>query len=300
MNDTLFMIFVIIFLSLFVLSFFLHFRKKSVIEKINQLTLKEKNDILDKLGQSFGYAYDPYQDIFTTRHDAFQKHFGYTKLFDLSAPYFNMIFDYETIYFNYDGRTWLIEMWKGQYGINTGCELGIYYADEIISPYKYNSTLFKVVEEKDMLPIALKLNRHPSAKNTGYQKLGQMKDRHWWLTIFKLGTFSKPEQLFVNISIGFKNYSMLQSFMESFTKTLPLSIYKINNRTVYFTFSKSERNYPFFKKIVRRIALTSCHLFCNWFHYITRPFAGSGEKVLYIYYYLPFTIRFLLKQIPKR
>ncbi|MBQ8802140.1 MAG: DUF4474 domain-containing protein [Tyzzerella sp.] len=267
--------------------------------KINELNVNEKDEILDRLGEPFGYAYEPNQDIFVSRRDAPQKLFGYTTAYDLSAPYFNMIFDYETIYFDYNNRTWLVEMWKGQYGINSGCELGIYYADEIISPEEYDTTLFKAVESNDMLLISLKLNRHLSQKKSGYARLGQIQKRHWWPTIFKMGTFSKPEQLFVNTSIRFKDRTMLHSFMESFAETLPSTFYKINGLTVYFTFSKSLRSYSAFKKMVRRIALASCHMLCNWFNYLTRPFSNSGDKLLYLYYYLPFLIRFLFRRISK-
>ena len=271
----------------------LHFRKRAALSKVTQLSVNEKGEILDKLGEPFGYTYDARQDIFLSRRDAPQKSFGYTTAYDLSAPYFNMVFDYETIYFDYNNRTWLVEMWKGQYGINSGCELGIYYADKIIPPEKYDTTLFHAVQDNDMLLTTLKLNRHTSSKNEGYLKLGQTKNRHWWPTIFKMGTFSKPEQLFVNTSIRFKDYAMLRSFMDSFTQSLPSTFYKVNGRTVYFTFSKSFRNYSLFKKMVRRVALASCHLLCNWFNFLTRPFENYGDKLLYIYYYLPFVVRML-------
>ena len=102
---------------------------------INALSATDKKQLLDTLGVPVGYLYEPYQDIFISRINAPQKVFGYTSFYDFSAPYLNMVFDYETIYFNYNARTWLIEIWKGQYGINTECELGIYYADSIISPH---------------------------------------------------------------------------------------------------------------------------------------------------------------------
>lgn len=293
----------IIFSSLLILFclilLILHFRKRAIILKVNALNTDEKEDTLNKLGESFGYAYDSRQDIFVSRHDAPQRLFGYTSAYDLSAPYFSMIFDYETIYFNYSNRTWLVEMWKGQYGINSGCELGIYYADKIVPPEQYDTTLFQAVEDSDMLLISLKLNRHLSLKETGYTLLGQTRNYHWWPTIFKMGTFSKPEQLFVNTSIRFKDYAMLRSFMESFTETLPATLYKINGRTVYFTFSRSFRSYSIFKKMVRRTALAACHMFCNWFNYLTRPFSDSGDKLLYLYYYLPFIVRLLFRKVSK-
>ena len=274
----------------------LHFKKKSVIKKVCSLTTSQKKELLDHLAAPIGYFYDPDQDIFASRHDAPQKLFGYMHFFDLSAAYLNMIFDYETIYFNYDHRTWLIEMWKGQYGINTGCELGIYYADEIIPPDKYRNAHFQAVAPKDMLDISLRLNHHSTEHLP--TRLAQMKGPHWWLTIFKMGLFIKPEELFVNTSIRFKNTTMLYQFLQSLRTTLPDTLYKVNGLTVYFTFNHSKRNYNLWKKIVRRIAMTSCKIYCKWFLYITRPFKESGDRLLYLYYYLPFTVRHLLK--PKK
>lgn len=142
----------------------LHFRKRNIIAKVKALTPQEKDTLLDTLADTIGYGYDSSQDVFVARRDAPQRIFGYTTLFDLSAPYFNMIFDYETIYFDYNKRTWLIEMWKGQYGINTGCELGIYYADKIVTPDEYDTSHFKSVSDKDMLFTTLELHRLSSPK----------------------------------------------------------------------------------------------------------------------------------------
>lgn len=275
----------------------LFFRKRAARKKVNALSINEKEEILDNLIKPFGYAYEATQDIFMTRQNAPQKLFGYTSAYDRSAPYFNMVYDYETIYFDYNNRTWLVEMWKGQYGINSGCELGIYYADEVVPPEKYASTLFKAAHDDDNLFITLKLNRHASAKEKCSKRLGQIRQRHWWPCIFKMGLFSKPDELFVNTSIRFKDYAMLRSFIKSFTQTLPSTFYKLNGRTVYFTFSKSERKYSFFRKLVRRFSLTSCHLLCKWFNHLTKDFSTTGDKLLYIYYYMSFLVRLFFRQI---
>lgn len=275
----------------------LFFRKRAARKKVNALNIYEKEEILDNLIKPFGYEYESTQDIFMTRQDAPQKLFGYTSVYDHSAPYFNMVYDYETIYFDYNNRTWLVEMWKGQYGINTGCELGIYYADVIVPPEKYATTHFQAAHDDDNLLITLKLNRHASAKEKCSKRFGQIRQRHWWPCIFKMGEFSKPDELFVNTSIRFRDYAMLRSFMKSFTQALPSTFYKINGRTVYFTFSKSERKYSFCRKMIRCISLVTCHLLCKWFNHITRVFCNTGDKLLYIYYYMPFVVRLVFRQI---
>lgn len=284
-----------LFLFIIIIVIIFHFRKKVVIKKVNSLNEAEKDTILDTITQNIGYTYDSSQDIFMSRLDAPQRFFGYTNFFDLSAPYFNMIFDYETIYFNYNSRTWLIEMWKGQYGINTGCELGVYYADSIVSPDKYKSTVFSAVEDNDMPVISLVLNRHYPKDHYPSTEIARERNRHWWLTIFKLGTFSKPYVLSVNTTIRFRDANMMSAFLKSFKETLPNVEYRVRGLTVYFTFFESERKYSFFKKIVRRTALAFCHMYCNFFNRLTKAFSGSGDKILYLYYYLPFSIRLLFK-----
>lgn len=285
----------VIILLIMILMILFHCKKKAVIKKIKALSPHEKENLLDSLSKPVGYMYEPHQDIFTAGLDAPQKLFGYTTFYDLSAPYFNMIFDYETIYFNYNSRTWLIELWKGQYGINTGCELGIYYTDKIIPPDEYDSTLFKAADTKDMLDITLHLNKHCKKEGKRLVELGHMHDRHWWLTIFKMGIYTKPQDICVDVAIRFKDYLMMHQFLDSFKRTLPDTSYTINGTTIFFSFYHSDRKYSFFKRTVRRIALTACHLYCKWFNYITRPFESSGDKLLYLYHYLPFIIRRMFK-----
>lgn len=109
------------------------FRRKRIIKKLCSMCMQEKCDLLNELVEPFGYSYISSQDLFTSRQDAFQRAFGYCALYDRAAFRFHMIFDCLPVYFDYRGKTWLIEFWKGQYGINTGCEIGVYYADRILA-----------------------------------------------------------------------------------------------------------------------------------------------------------------------
>jgi len=290
----------VIILSALVTIIILHFKKKAVIKKVIALSSAEKQKMLDILAEPLGYCYNPNQDIFTSTLDAPQKIFGYTTLFDLYAPYFNMIFDYETIYFNYNSRTWLLEIWKGQYGINSGCEIGLYYADSVIPPGDYSSTHFKSVEDKDMLELSFEVNRNDRKKGMRPVTLGKLSRKHWWLTLFKMGIFTKPRNLSVDASLRFKDYPMMYSFLHSFEKTLPDIPFYVDGLNVSFTFHHSNRSYSFFKRTVRHIALTACKVYCKLFLFITRPFSNSGDKLLYLYYYLPFVVRMIFKQKSKK
>src|SRR5690242_20482520 len=73
-----------------------------------------------------GFLYDPDQDIIYSRMDALQRNFGYAFGYDAAALAMNAVIDCEPVFFDYDGKHWMIELWKGQYGLETGCEIGVY------------------------------------------------------------------------------------------------------------------------------------------------------------------------------
>ena len=279
----------IIFLLVALLFFIIfHFKKRSIIKRILCMTCEEKTDLLNTLVNPFGYLYVPCQDIFSSTIDAWQRKFGFMNAYNIAAPYLNMTYDYQTVYFNYDNRTWLIEFWKGQYGINTGCEVGLYNAERIISPSQYNQIRFNAVSNKDMMPLSIKLEKGPYLLS----KLSQV---HWWLTSFNLGMFSKPKDLTMQVSITFPNCTMLRSFNKALEEALPDSCINVCNTTVSFTFSRCNNRYSLWQRIVRRLALFWTHIFCRLFRFITRPFETSGDRVLYLYYYLPFAFRKTLR-----
>src|SRR3954453_3455004 len=66
-----------------------------------------------------GFTYDPAQDIILSRMDPLQRKFGYAFGYDASALAMSMVIDCEPIFF-YHGKHWMIELWKGQYGLETG------------------------------------------------------------------------------------------------------------------------------------------------------------------------------------
>ena len=290
----------VLLLGLLTAMIIFHYKKKAVLKKVRSLNTRDKQERLDNLVKPFGYCYDSSQDAFTSQLDAPQKIFGYTTLFDLSAPYFNMIFDYETIYFDYRSRTWLLELWKGQYGINSGCEIGLYYADTVIPPRDYSTTHFESVKENDMLQMTYELHRMPATKQDRPVLLGKTGCRHWWLTFFKPGFYSKPEHLYMDVRIRFLDYTMLYSFLHSFEQTLTGTPFSIDGLTVSFTFHYSNRQYSLYKHFVRRLALKSCRFYCKLFQFLTRDFTNSGDKILYLYYYLPIFVRILFRQKKKK
>lgn len=270
--------------------FVIHFyRRRHIIKKICCMEFCEKLTLLDELAYPFGFTYLPSQDIITSTKDAWQKKFGYRSLYDKSASNFNMVFDCEPVYFEYDNKTWLIEFWKGQYGINIGGEVGIYKADRIIHPSQYDTTLFHGVSENEMFPITMKLNYKG-------QPLFSIHETHWWLTGFRMGNYCQPNDLTMNVTLTFENEEMRECFIKSM-KRLGYSSHDlyICDMDVTFTFSSPRTYQPrVAKRISCRISQWENRILCRLFLFVTRPFVCTMDRILFLYFFLPSAFRHLL------
>ena len=276
--------FFILFIAFFVL--FFHFRKKQILKKLACMTLHEKCCLLDELCAPLGYCYDCRQSIFSARVDAWQKDFGYTYAFDRFAPFFNMVFDSLPVYFDYAGRTWLIEFWKGQYGITTGAEIGVYHADGIIPESRRDTTIFEAASEEEMLELSFSLQKEELP-------LACLQKRHWWLTAFCVGMFSYPKELCMNVSIVFPNCEMLSAFTRAMLELgFTSGDLSACGHRLSFTFRTSRHNKcGFFCRFNRRFALWRDKLLCRFYSCIVRPLTDTADQILYLYFYLPSVFR---------
>lgn len=284
--------YILLFILLLVAILFLlifHWRKKKIIREICCMSSYYKCHLLNDLAKPFGYCYMSQKEIFTSTQDAWQKQYGYGKIYDRMAPFFNMIFDCQPVYFDYDGKTWLIEFWKGQYGINTGSEIGIYHADAIVPPGIRKRTIFHAATEEEYLFMNTELCERG-------RPLSDLGASHWWLTQFLPGHFSSPKNLTLEITIRFPDTEMRDAFLDALT----LKGYDINHIGIFFTtvsfcFCSSPRQKCFLKKIYRSYVQLKNRLFCKLYQFVTRPFENTCDKVLYLYYYLPFVFRRMLR-----
>lgn len=164
----------------------------------------EKQTDINEALKPFGFAYDLSKNIFYSLENAWQKNMGYGKIYDIMAPSMNMVIDCEPIYFEYDNRKFMIELWKGQYGITTGAEVGIYTAQ--MQDTQPDEIFYHTAEEEDRLLMNITLWKNG-------KKLFQQGGIHWWLTGFALGEFSYPAELMLEVSISFTEQEMLDAFV---------------------------------------------------------------------------------------
>lgn len=275
---------------LLILVILTHFRKKRNIRKVCALGMSDKCKLLDELMEPFGYCYVPSEDVFSTRLDAWQRQMGYCKLYDDSAYHLHMIFDSLPVYFDYRGRTWLLEFWKGQYGINTGAEIGLYYADRILEDNELGQTLFQAVEDGDMVKMSFSLFKND-------ERISYLTGRHWWLTVFHVGCFSRPQELSMRASVTFPDREMAESFVRGLARagySHSDICRQCNTVTLSFVTFESKK-----KRLLRnlriRLAMWSNRFWCRVYLFITRPFRLSADRILYLYYYLPFAFRRTLR-----
>lgn len=269
---------------------YLHIRKLCIIRKIQAMPVSEKLERINQLSAPMGFEYRLSQDLFTSKIDAWQKECGYTALYDRTAPLFHMIFDCEPIYFDYDGATWMVELWKGQYGITTGCEVGIYRAKGYVPESQRKKALFLDVPKTQMPVFCLMLLKNGL-------RICYLCRKHWWLTVFHVGQYTRPEDLEMKVSLTFPAPEMCRAFTSGLEKAgyLPDEIYA-NDTAAAFTFSVPHSEQPYLRRgrYHRWVQFKNRVLLFSYLQ-ITRPFCITLDRLLLLYEYLPILFRHVLK-----
>lgn len=269
---------------------FCHFRRKKIIRKIKCMEKCQKCALVEELAAPFGYVYHCCCGFFSSALDAWQKTAGYTWFYDYMAPRFQMVFDALPVYFDYRDKTWLIEFWKGQYGINTGAEIGIYHADRLLSEAEYQVARFSAADEREMFPCTLQLCKPDGA-------YVQLSETHWWLTAFLPGVFSRPHDLRLKATLCFPDREMLDAFYNGLCKAgYPAEQIAIRDLSLSFTFHRPlPDSYGLFTRFHRWFSQCLNRIYCRLFVLVTRPFRCTEDRILFLYFYLPVCFRRLMR-----
>lgn len=230
---------------------------------------------LDKALEIAGYSYDPLQDIFFSTMDPWQRNVGYCRLYDEAAAPLGMIIDSEPIYFEYQGKKWMIGLWKGQYDLVTGGEIGVYTgAIDLNIPGVFRGTFYNAVSNTNKLHMSYTLKKNDNTLFTREEK-------HWWLTGFKLGEFAEPSDLKMEINITLENEKMRNAFVSGLEKLGYLKHeYMIQENSVSFTFDIPHTPQP-----VTRTQKTDWviqrknQLLCETYQEITGPYDTIQDKI---------------------
>jgi hypothetical protein len=157
-----------------------------------------------------GFAYFPDKDIIGSTLNNVQRMGRYCWAYDEAAPAISSVIDCEPVYFHYGDYEWMLELWKGQYGIETGCEAGIYYRKwgKPVSPEeKISGKIYQCADDEHMLNMTFSLQKN------GEELFARDWTKHWWLTGFRWGVFSNPEELQMMFAVQFPTHEMQQAFL---------------------------------------------------------------------------------------
>ncbi len=204
------------------------------VEDIKEMPIKDVQDLLfatndastaNKILVACGFEYDAKQGIYYSHLNPLQRKFGFNFIYDMAAPMAGMFYDTKRIEFIYDNREWMIQIWKGQYGITSGAEIGLYNRplDRVMQ--------YDCADDEDLIEMQFDFyNQNQFVFSRGPEK-------HWWLTGFKIFNTGVPILIDLDMTLKFTNITMARAFYNSLKKVAVASIldpmtYSIQGSTV--------------------------------------------------------------------
>ena len=180
--------------------------KEEPVKDIQDLLFASDPNTASKVLETAGFAYDEAQGIFYTPLYPWQRYFGYNVGFDMAAPLTGMIFDTKRIEFEYKGKEWMVQLWKGQYGITAGAEIGLYNRD----PEKVMQ--YDCADDEDLIEMQFDFY------NQGEYVFSRGPEKHWWLTGFKVFHMGIPFTITLDMTLKFTDNEMATAFLHALKK----------------------------------------------------------------------------------
>ncbi len=180
-----------------------------------------------------GYLYDPEEKCFYTSSDPWQRKAGFNSLYDEGSPFVFINYDTKRLRFEYDDRDWMIQIWKGQYGlVFYGAELGVY-----TKPKDRELMHYDCAADDDMLMMSMTFKQKSTflGIETWKEKFTRPYGLYWWCTGFIPGNmFGHFDDICADFRVTMKDYDMLDAF-EGALEEQGIQ-YNVKGLDVYFTF----------------------------------------------------------------
>lgn len=162
---------------------------------------KDGNGVL-----GIGYNFSVNELLLYAQVNVWMRDFGFMFFYDwfcYTTPFF--FYNTRRIKFDYAGKEWMIQIWKGNYLVSNGAEVGIYNR----SPEKFG-TYYDCVGDEDMLNMSMKLYH---GDDLLFERPEQL---HWWLTGFQISDKLYPaETMTLDFTVEMKDEEMLNAFCEA-------------------------------------------------------------------------------------
>ena len=166
-------------------------------------------------GSLLSYKMDPADGYFYTETQAWQRQFGFNRVYDQASTIIFFYYDTVRVFFTYDGLDWMIQMWKGQYGFMfLGAEIGVYTKPE---GRETGGSLehYDCASDDQMLAMEMRMY------NKGEVSFRRPYKKYWWATGFVPGTldsFADRSQLVMEARVTFRDEAMAQLFVKELGK----------------------------------------------------------------------------------
>lgn len=142
--------------------------------------------------------------------NCWMRNYGFCYLYDVVAKSMPVFFNYQTrrFKFEYNDYEYMIQIWKGNYTISNGGEVGLYFRDKSEFGSYYDS-----VDDEHMLEMSMQILH---GDDILVNKPAQL---HWWVNGFHLGSrMYLPESLTMKFTVKMTDEEMLNAFCEAIDK----------------------------------------------------------------------------------
>ncbi len=167
----------------------------------NEIRGKDESGFL-----GIGYHLSTSELLLYAQVNVWMRDFGFTFLYDLfcyTTPFF--FYNTRRIKFDYDGLEWMVQIWKGNYLVSNGAEVGLYNRQ----PGSFG-TYYDCATDEQMMNMSMKLYH---GEDLIFERPEQ---EHWWLTGFKISDTLYPARtMTLDFSIEMKDEQMLEAFCEA-------------------------------------------------------------------------------------
>ncbi len=166
---------------------------------------------------SFQYCYDYCGYYYANDKKSWQKEFGFARIYDYMSPYVGFEYDYERVFFTYDNQDFMVQLWKGQYLIGYGGEIGIYHRDAD-GLKRDDNVLYNAADEKYWATMDMGLYRQMNEGDAdeAYELMFRRPtDKYWWCTGFVPGMLrdnDPADELRIEAVITFRDSEMATAF----------------------------------------------------------------------------------------
>lgn len=258
--------------------------------KVMTMDVETKRRQLNEALAPFGFFYEERDDSISSGMYPWQRQVGYCRAYDEAAITMNMVFDCEPIYFQYNGKSYLIEMWKGQYGCTTSAEIGIYVNDEREYDKPPRELFYQCVSDEERLPMQFVLRRRDGI-------VMQRRAVHWWLTGFAVGLFSHSSELIMEVGIGFPNSMMRRAFCIGLLETgYCATTLRIEQNWVFLVLNRPHSPQPDrYPAWYGRLKNYRNRKLCALYLRMTKPFESTLDRISYLGYCFPFLYKALIR-----